>query len=154
MIPTAISTALGTQTDVRHGDAGQATAAKLELLQLMGELGRDPGTATVCSVMYRLPGKAGVQQTWVATYREMQAWLLYQIGPAMARYGLTVDDLSRPGCPLKVAYGRQMPGGNFVTQGNWPSAMRVLPAAVSVHAAAERDGDTSEIEDLELLFRR
>ena len=95
-------------TQQAHGDVAADTAMRLELLSLNAALA-EAGLATECTVIFRLPGFAADQRTWVATRSDMMAWLLGQIGAAMERYGLTEEDLVRPSSPIKVAWGRRMP---------------------------------------------
>jgi len=146
-------------TEQRHGDVAADAAMRLELLSLSAALA-EAGVATECTVIFRLPGFAADQRTWVATRSEMMEWLLGQIGAAMERYGLTEDDLLKPGSPIKVAWGRRMPSGNLVTFGNWPKMMAHIPATLTVLALANSDDlrcagdDVEEMVALDLNGRR
>lgn len=134
--------------DTRHGDIAADTAMRLELLSLNAALA-EAGTATECTVIYRLPGLAAEQHTWVATRSDMMEWLLGQIGAAMKRYSLTEDDLLKPSSPIKVAWGRRMPSGNLVTFGNWPKMIAHIPATLNVFAIANQDDIACTGDDVE-----
>jgi hypothetical protein len=143
--------------DLAGSDGAAATAMRLELLSLNAAL-TAAGTATECTVIYRLPGMSADQRTWVATRQEAMEWLFGKIGAAMERYGLTEDDLLKPGCPIKVAWGRRMTTGNLVTFGNWPKMIAHIPVTFTVHAIATSDDqngeDVEELEALDLNGRR
>lgn len=135
--------------ELRHGDTAASAAMQLELLSLNAALA-EAGTATECTVIYRLPGMSAEQHTWVATRSGMMEWLLDHVGAAMERYGLTEDDLLKPSSPIKVAWGRRMPSGNLATFGNWPKMIAHIPATLTVLAIANRDDafDGDDVEEL------
>lgn len=150
MQSTITSAMLGAEP-ATHGDAGQQTANRLELMALEAQFAQS-GTPTVCTVAYRIPGQAAVQKTWPTTYQGLTDWLLRQTARSMERYGLVgFDDLLDPSSPIKVAIGRVMPAGNLVVDGNWPGMMHYLPTTVALYHRAT-DGDSGSLGDYDFYL--
>lgn len=141
--------------------ATQATSDKAgvcamwdEARQIEAANNADIGPITFFGVSFMVPGRQAVRLSGDMTYREMWARVLTEIGEAMWQYGLTKTTVMEPGSPIKFAVARQMPAGNLVFDGNWPTEMDRLAASYSVHALVNRPGapcDATDVCDLELL---
>ena len=134
-----------------YGDGAQETATRLEFLALEAELARHhTGTApTPCTVTYHIPGFNIEQRTWTTSYKGMMEWVAAQVEEYLVRYGLTMDDLLKPGCPIRVAFGRIMPAGNVEAWGNWPQMVKGVPGTLAVYQIG-LSGDEPE-DDLEVV---
>jgi hypothetical protein len=139
--------------DLMGSDRAAATAARLEALA-MKAAAMQVGTTTLCTVIYMVPGEEAVQYTWQTDYRGMRNWLAAELGSTLEYYGLTLADLFSASSPVKVAVGRVMPQGNTVTDGNWPAAMRSIPASFTERSLGQRvhDEEHRTFGDEEFVF--
>jgi|GEM_PF-3879989 len=141
----------GTATDRNSGDKAAATASRLEMLALVAELTAPKGYTSDCVITYRVPGQEFPQTHTVKTdYAGIWKLLRDEIGNELDDYGITcLDNLLSPASPIKMAFGRLMPGETFsmpdrlVTDGNSPALIESVATIFAVVAASH---DTDGIE--------
>jgi len=149
------------ETRVRaRGDMAAATSARFELLALVAEAAAPKGYITTCTVAYQMPGQEFVQTHTLEThYAGIWAWFCKELGTELAAWGIkSLPGMVSTSSPIRMAFGRLMPGetsampDRVVTDGNSPDLLRHVMTAFSV-AAATREGDTHDVDDMEMSTR-
>lgn len=136
----------------RQGDQGTDTTLYLESLALEGQRLRREAGEKVGPFMYvfRLPGHTVEQRTTVGTRSSSLEIIENKFGAYLKRFGMTVEDLFKPNCPIKFACAYTTRDGNVVTEGNWPEMTTGLVKMLGILTATLMgDEDT----DLEIITR-
>jgi hypothetical protein len=117
-----------------YGDAGSATTMALELLSLEGDRLRREASEKVGPFMYvyHVPGQTIEQRTTVGTRTSCLDIIEDQLSAELEKFGLTVDSLFEPGCPIKFAAVYSTREGNLAAEGNWPEMYRGLSTMLGV----------------------